>query len=231
VYEHLAKGRRELNALFHASDIQNLNKGEALIEAGRAADTAYRVQKGLAYRMRRLADHRSIIDIYLPGDVIGFEAALHHHAPDTVIMATPGTARVIPLDRLLAAMMTKPAVALSVAWTVREAELRIEDTAAAIRCLDAETRMVRALVEFHDRLRRRQLLRGSSYFLPLTQRELGDYLGMTAIHVNRVLRSLRQQGIVVVEKQVVIVRDRERLLWLADANAAERARTGPSWPE
>jgi DNA-binding Lrp family transcriptional regulator len=79
-----------------------------------------------------------------------------------------------------------------------------------------------ALGDFYLRLRRRQLLNGLSYSLPMTQRELGDYVGMTSIHVNRTLRSLREARLLVVEKGVVMMLDLDRLMRLGGMRQDER---------
>jgi hypothetical protein len=58
---------------------------------------------------------------------------------------------------------------------------------------------------------------------------MGDYVGMTAIHVNRVLRSLRLAKIVVVENHVVLMGDLARLRQLAgfEPEEAPVAETDP----
>jgi DNA-binding transcriptional regulator LsrR (DeoR family) len=57
--------------------------------------------------------------------------------------------------------------------------------------------------------------RRSTYNLPLTQIQIGVYLGLTVVHVNRVLRSLRDDQIVNVEKHCVTILDIEQLRRLA----------------
>jgi DNA-binding transcriptional regulator LsrR (DeoR family) len=47
--------------------------------------------------------------------------------------------------------------------------------------------------------------------LPLTQEQLGDATGLTAVHVNRVLQGLRSEGIVQRENRVVTVADWDEL--------------------
>jgi CRP-like cAMP-binding protein len=163
---------------------------------------------------------RTLLDIYRPGDLIGLEAVMYRHAPDAVVMAAAGQARVVPAAELLPLVLSNPAVTLGVAWAVREVQRRIEAMATALRRLDGEARIALALLEFHARLHRHQLLHDPYYSLPLTQSELGDYVGMTAIHVNRVLRRLREQQIVAFERQLVIIMNREALAQLAEGSPA-----------
>jgi len=51
--------------------------------------------------------------------------------------------------------------------------------------------------------------------MPLTQQHIGQYLGLTDVHVNRVLRSLRSDKIAILEKNSVTILDLERLRQLA----------------
>lgn len=80
------------------------------------------------------------------------------------------------------------------------------------------------LLDFHTRLRRRKLILGSIYNLPLTQGQIGNYLGLTVVHINRVLRSLRAERIVDLEKHSVTILDRERLAIMARKEGAASSR-------
>jgi DNA-binding transcriptional regulator LsrR (DeoR family) len=71
------------------------------------------------------------------------------------------------------------------------------------------------MLDFYRRLRRRRLLTGLVYNLPLTQMQIGNYLGLTMVHVNRVLRALRDDQIVDLEKHCVTILDLARLTGLA----------------
>ncbi|WP_449409393.1 Crp/Fnr family transcriptional regulator [Methylobacterium komagatae] len=52
--------------------------------------------------------------------------------------------------------------------------------------------------------------------LPLTQYELGDALGITSVHVNRILRELRESGLITLSGGRLTIHD-----WDALAKAAE----------
>ena len=61
------------------------------------------------------------------------------------------------------------------------------------------------VLDFDTRLRRSKLIASSGYSLPLTQIHIGSYLGLTVAHVNRVLRSSREERIVNLEKHCVTI--------------------------
>jgi CRP-like cAMP-binding protein len=56
------------------------------------------------------------------------------------------------------------------------------------------------LLDFYKRLYARKLIAARTYTMPLTQQHIGQYLGLTVVHVNRVLRSLRSDRIALLEK-------------------------------
>ena len=67
------------------------------------------------------------------------------------------------------------------------------------------------LLDLFERLRRNGLTSQMTFNLPLTQEQMADYLGLTLVHVNRTMRRLREQRIAIVDRQVVIIRDLNRL--------------------
>lgn len=51
------------------------------------------------------------------------------------------------------------------------------------------------------------LVTDNTYALPITQVEIADTMGMTPVHLNRVLQSLRQQGLISFEDKELVVLD------------------------
>ena len=51
------------------------------------------------------------------------------------------------------------------------------------------------------------MIKGNSYRLPMTQEEIGNYVGLTTVHVNRVLKRLREADIVMMKSRTVTIRD------------------------
>ena len=78
----------------------------------------------------------------------------------------------------------------------------------------AETRLAHFLCEVTYRLSGGS--RRDQFEFPLTQRELGDLLGLSAVHVNRTLQSLRGQGLIELNHQRLTVRDQAGLYELAE---------------
>jgi len=68
-------------------------------------------------------------------------------------------------------------------------------------------RTAHLLLELYDRLHIVGLADNGSFACPLSQNVLADALGLSTIHVNRVLRQLRERGLVTVKNQTVVIED------------------------
>jgi CRP/FNR family transcriptional regulator len=196
--------------------------GTRVFPPGSGSAPVYRLSGGWACRAVDWPDgRRAILDIHLPGDIIGLEAAVLGHPADEVVAATALSLQAIDGTRL-AELMVDPAAALAISWLLAEQQRRVDRLAAALARRDAHERLALMLTDLYDRLSRRDLINSSSYALPLTQQQIGDHLGLTLVHVNRVLRSLRENGLVSIDRQVVTIRDIERLRQLAASGRAEQ---------
>ena len=193
------------------------------------------LQTGWACQLRNLSNRRpAIVDVFLPGDMIGVDIALHTRPQEELVTLTAVTLRAITAegDALIDLMAYRPA-ALYIAWLLGQRQQRADRLLAAISYLDAPGRVAMMVLDFYTRLRRRKLITGSTYNLPLTQAQIGHYLGLTVVHINRVLRSLREAGIVNLEKHCVTILDLQRLTDLAEdggtviSSSAGVGRTSP----
>jgi CRP-like cAMP-binding protein len=87
-------------------------------------------------------------------------------------------------------------------------------------------RVAHVLADLFTRIQNLPPRDGAEIDLPLTQEQIGDYLGLTAIHVNRMLAQLRRAGAAAVRRRKLRILNAQRLLTLAEGEyqAAPRAR-------
>ena len=76
--------------------------------------------------------------------------------------------------------------------------------------------MAHLLCELYLRLKSVGLATGFSYWLPITQAETGDALGLSSVHVNRVVQELRAAGIITWRDETLIIDDWDRLAHIAE---------------
>ena len=71
--------------------------------------------------------------------------------------------------------------------------------------------MAHLLSEMHHRLDAIGRTTNGSFELPLTQPELGDCLGMSTVHTNRVLKELREDGLLDVQRTLFHFKNKAQL--------------------
>jgi CRP-like cAMP-binding protein len=80
----------------------------------------------------------------------------------------------------------------------------------------APARLAHVMVELRERLKVIGRADGNRFDMPLTQEQIGEALGITAVHANRVIKQLRQDGIVDLHRGRVTVLDEGKFQELAD---------------
>src|SRR5919199_2679948 len=168
-------------------------KGRKIILTGEGSETVYRLRTGWLARTRKLDDgRRQIITIFLPGDLVGVKSLCLREQPDDIECLTDVTVNAIDHAQLRRLVETNGRIAMRVIFQLSEDERRLHNWVIGLGRGNAEERIATKLIDFHGRLRRLGLLSGADSFrLPMTQQEIGDYLGLTEVHVNRVLWRLR----------------------------------------
>jgi len=187
---------------------KRFKKGDEIIGSGEPCDTVFRLESGWVGRTRLLDDgRRSIMTIFLPGDLFGVKSFLLTEQPDSVHALTNSTVLTLQHDRLRELFETKPSVALRIAFQLGEDERRLHNYVIGLGRANAAERIAMMLVELHGRLARVGIDGDGTYPCPLTQEEMADFLGLTLVHVNRVLRRLRTEGLATVSRGVVQIHD------------------------
>jgi CRP/FNR family transcriptional regulator, anaerobic regulatory protein len=223
----LDRGREELIVKFQSGSLRALRAGQLFVAAAQPGDVLYRIRAGWAYRFRNLTEgSQAIVDVYLPGDIIGFDAVLRNRDAESVRTLTTIAVEVIAGDHGLRGLLASECTAFYISRLFSERQQRSDRLLAALSCLDARGRMAAMVLDFYERLESQKLITAWSFNLPLTQQHIGSFLGVTVVHVNRVIRALSDAGIVNIEKHHVTILDVPALAHLAKAdvrlmNAAE----------
>jgi len=79
----------------------------------------------------------------------------------------------------------------------------------------AHNRLAHLIVELRERLRLIGGVTGDAFAMPLTQEQLGEAMGMTSVHTNRILRQLRLDGVLELQRGMVKILNETRLQDLA----------------
>jgi CRP-like cAMP-binding protein len=188
-----------------------------IVSEGRPCSAVFLISEGVAIRYRILRDgQRQIIDVLLPGNFAGVTSCRFDTALFSIRTLTHSIIYPIPLPRLAALFEKQPELAVHLLWSFANDAAVIAEHLIAVGRRTALERVAHFLLELLMRLQRLGLADGDTFQLPLTQEIIGDALGLSIPYVNRVLRDLQDEGLIVVKKQQFEICNIEELSALAD---------------
>ncbi len=170
---------------------------DALMRRGEKPGAIWYIEDGWAARFKLLRDgRRHISRFYAPGDFCDLSWLVAGAADQSVIALTPMRAAAIERSDLEGRMRGESALALTVARDAL-AEMRWQaEWLITIGCKSAAERIAHFLCELYFRLERRGKARDYRCEFPLSQQDIADFTGMTAVHACRTLRELRASGLI-----------------------------------
>jgi CRP-like cAMP-binding protein len=193
--------------------------GDMILTQGDAAHLMMNVISGWVFLHQDMADgRRHITRFLLPGSFFGVE-------PEGIGQAQGATALtstiVCPLPRLRVDELRQrhPALNEHFIWMLERDNHLAVDSLTNMSKGTAIERVAHLLWELITRLSAPAPVQiGEMYKVPLTQRLIADATGLTSIHVNRVLRVLRERRVVEMREGNILVIDLEHLASLAGAD-------------
>jgi CRP-like cAMP-binding protein len=170
-----------------------------LISEGDKPGDVHLVLRGFACRYKILQDGRRQIMAYLvPGDLCDLHVYLLDHMDHSV--GTLAECQVVDVSRsAIQQLLGRPAIARAMLMSTMVDEGTLREWLVNIGQRQAEPRVAHLLCELLARLRSVGLVSEDTYTLPLTQVELADTMGVTPVHMNRVLQSLRRKSLISLE--------------------------------
>jgi len=163
-----------------------------LIEEGQQPNNVRLILDGLACRYKLLRDGRRQIFAYLvPGDFCDL-----HTFDDGSLDRTVSRCEVVEIPRKTILDLTEnhPRISQALMWVTLVDEGTLREWIVNIGQRSARESLAHLLCELLVRLEAVGLVQGGEYDLPLTQAELGDTLGLSVVHVNRVLKHLARKA-------------------------------------
>jgi len=192
-----------------------------IVRPGQLTTFSCLVVDGLAARFDQLSNgHRQISALHIVGDFCDLHSLAVPEAGWGIQSLTPTVVRLVPHDALRKIISAYPNVAMAF-WrdTVVDNSV-LAKWLSALGRRDATARFAHLICEMGLRYEHVQLGTRERFAFPITQMQLADVLGMSSVHINRVLQALRGQGVLETRGQVFHILDRRRLEKLADFDDA-----------
>lgn len=176
---------------------RHVRRGAVLQRENEAGGELFILRKGLMMSYVLLADgSRQILRFLFPGDMLGMSSVIYLEAPETLCALSDCV--VSPFDRsvLSALFVDHPRLAALVLVYSKIERVALTDRLAALGRTSAKARVAALLLDLRNRLRATDKAVSNAFALGLTQEEIGDATGLTAVHVNRMLRQLEEDGLI-----------------------------------
>jgi CRP-like cAMP-binding protein len=195
---------------------QHLTGGENIVRFGEPMTSACLVVQGFCGRVEMASGgKRQITAVYLAGDMPDLYSAFQPTSNSTMEALTKATVFRIPHRELGDVMRRYPAITEAFTrYLVGDAAITME-WVTNVGAREAVSRIAHLYCEIAVRLGQSIGQRFSFYF-PILQSQLAEITGLSAVHVNRCLMTLRSERVMSIERRMVNVLDWNRLVEMGD---------------
>lgn len=161
---------------------------------------------------------RQILSFHCAAEFLDLQNSFLGVADHSVQMLTEGEVALIPLGVMGELALTRPGIARAL-WidTLIDASI-FREWVVNVGRRDSRARVAHLLCEFSLRLEASGLAKDHRYELPMTQEQLADAVGLTSVHVNRVLKQLAEEGLIRRDRRSIAILDWNRMRRAGDFN-------------
>lgn len=209
---------------------RSYRRGSVIIRENESPRELFIVRSGWLHSSGVLGNgSRQILRFHFKGDILGLPLLAFADSPETVTAVTEVVLSPFSREKLAQMIADHPRLgALILGLSVAE-RVSLADRLASIGRTSARARVGSLICELVSRMRRLGGVgENGSIQLPLTQEDIGDATGLTSVHVNRMMRSLVDDGIIERNggNQIRLL-DERRLI--ADSNYIDRTGLETGW--
>ena len=192
-----------------------------LYSAGTRPEFLYTLYEGwMALYQSTSSGKRQIMSFSLPGDFIGFQANGNGKIMHSAVSLTEATLCAFPRTRIKDMFAEQPMLTTQLSlMESRDLALCQHHLMSAGR-RDSHESIAFLLLELFHRAKKRIPQRfnetENSIAFPLTQEEMGDAIGITNVHVNRIIREFMRDGLIHCQHKKLTILNEEKLSEIGD---------------
>ena len=152
---------------------------------------------GFAFRQKLARDGaRSILALHMSGDIVDLQNSLLEIADHSVQTLTATTVAFLPREPVIELAQRFPNIGLAMWYDTLVDGSIAREWILNVGRRSGHVRIAHTICEFGVRLESLGLGERTQYEFPLTQDQLADAVGLTPVHVNRMLRELEKSGLI-----------------------------------
>ena len=192
--------------------VERFERGQRIRQQGERSPRLYLLHSGWAMSsLTTRRGDRQVLRVHLPGDLVGLPSMVLAEAHDTITAISAAEVSAIEPTALKSVFEKSPRLAAMLFAISQEERVILMDRLLSIGQMEAPERIAAFVLELRDRIIRSGQTDTQSFQCPLTQQAMADLLGLTPVHLNRTLQSLRAEQTIAWSKGTVTIKDEDRL--------------------
>ena len=195
------------------AEVREYRPDQTIIRRGVELRESTLLLDGWIARTKDMSDgQRQISELQFSGDFTDMHGFTLKRLDHNIVTITHCRVGMVPHERIYALLERFPHLT-RVYWLMTNIDASIHrEWTVSLGRRPAIARMAHLFCEVRERLNLVGLVtRDDSFHFPLTQQELSECLGLTAVHVNRTLQELRKRELIAVENRRATILDLKRL--------------------
>ena len=193
-----------------------VKRGKQLTQEGQVGHRAFVLQAGWACSYKDLLNgRRQIISFPIAGDIVGLRSVLLRTADHTFATLTDAVVSAVEGTHVMKCVTDFPRLGAALLWAASRDEAMVVEHLVNIGRRSALERTAHFFMELAERLTLAGQATETEFDCPLSQFVIADALGLTSIHVNRVMRHLREMRLLTLKKGKAQIHDLAGLRKLA----------------
>lgn len=170
--------------------------GTEIVHHGQPDAELFTLFSGWAIRHKTLSDgRRQILNILLPGDLLGLQASLLDAAEHSIEALTDVEVCVFPRRKIWHLFERMPQLAYELAWLGAREECMVDENLTSVGQRSARERMAALLIGLYRRCEHLDMVDADgSFAFPLTRQHLADTLGLSLVHTIKTWSHLRRMN-------------------------------------
>ena len=190
---------------------QYLEKRATLIQSGDRPENVHLIMSGFACRVKYMPNgRRQILAFLVPGDFCDLNVAILGAMDHAIVMLSTGT--VVNISQAaVEELRTHVRIMPALWWATLVDEAILREWLVNLGQRPADQRLAHLFCELYMRLALVGLVKDNAFTMPMSQEEIGETLGLSTVHVNRTLQSLRVQALITWKNHVLVIDNLPRL--------------------
>ena len=171
--------------------------GEQIIVRNQTSEDVLMLCDGWAFRFFQLANgRRQILNFLLPGDIFSSVTVFEDRPGFSAQALTEARLSSFRRSEVQARCASDPRMIAAIGESYAAESHNADGLLTALGQRSAEERIAYLFLHLMERIAARSVIREHRYRLPLRQQHIADTVGLTSVHVSRVISLFRDQGLV-----------------------------------